>query len=63
MKKINDSWRLCVDYRILNKETMPDKFFIPVIDELLDELHRTVIFYKIHLKSVYHEIRMRSEDV
>jgi len=61
--KKDGNMRLCVDYRQLNKVTIENWYSLPRIDDLMDQLVGAEVFSKINLRSGYHQIRVKAEDI
>jgi len=63
MKKTDGSLRLCIDYPELNRVTVKNKYPLPRIDDLFDQLEGVVVFSKINLRPGYHKLKIKKEDV
>src|SRR5262249_1222761 len=63
VKKKDGSMRLCIDYRQINKVTIKNKYPLPRIDDLFDQLQGASHFSKIDLRSGYHQLRIQRENI
>jgi hypothetical protein len=62
-KNKDDTLRLCIDYRKLNKTTIKNKYPLPRIDDLFDQLRGATIFSNIDLRFGYHQVQIKDEDI
>jgi hypothetical protein len=63
VNKKDGSRRMCVDYRSLNKVTIKNKYLLPWIEDMFDQMRGAIVFSKIDLRSGYHQLKIRTEDI
>jgi hypothetical protein len=63
IRKKDGSWRLCIDYRQLNKATIKNQYMLLRIDDMFDQMKGAMVFSKIDLRSGYHQLRIKEDDV
>ena len=61
--KKDDTQQMCVDYRSLNEVTIKNKYPLPRIDDLFDQLRGACVFSKIDLRSGYHQLKIQNSDI
>jgi hypothetical protein len=63
VKKKDGNWHFCTDYRTLNATTIKDRFFIPTIEDMLDEPYDAFYFSKQDLRAGYHQVHISPPDI